>query len=371
MINLVMLTAITGEIRFQFKKYSVLHTDSGQLRNLGRHFIIGYRHTEEIIPLIKKGAIGGIFMTRRNVKNRSAEAIQKEIRFLQALRVSSGLPPLLVTTDQEGGIVSHLSPPLKRLPALSSLVDQSISSQAIIEAKVREYGKTHAKDLKNVGVNVNFSPVVDLKLQSEEHFRDFHSQIRRRAIAADASIVSQIALTYSQSLEQFGVIPTVKHFPGLGRVTTDTHHFKAELGVSVRKLQRYDWRPFREVLSHSNAFMMLSHVKLLDVDPEYPVSYSRKVIQGIIRKQWKHDGVLITDDFTMSPIYRSKDGIGHATVSALNAGVDLILISYDGEKYYDAMYALIQADNNQRLDNAKLQKSQRRLEKVMKKVFDL
>jgi beta-N-acetylhexosaminidase len=371
MICIVMIVALIGEITFRFKRYTVLHAEPNQLQKLGRHFIIGYTHTEDIIPLVEQGAIGGIFMTRRNVRNKSSEEVQKEIRFLQNLRTSSNLPLLFIATDQEGGIVSRFSPPLSRLPALSSLVNQHAFSQADLDTRVKEYGRIHGEELKNIGVNVNFSPVVDLKKQLKYNPLNFHSLIGDRAISADASLVSQVALIYSQSLEDSGVIPTVKHFPGLGRVREDTHHFQAELGVSLQELQHQDWLPFKEVITHSHAFMMLAHVRLPRVDPENPVSYSHKVVQGIIRDQWKHEGVLITDDFTMGPIYRGKHGIGDASVSALNAGVDLVLVSYDGEKYYDAMYAVIQADNSQRLDNVLLQKSKKRLERVMEEIVIL
>jgi beta-N-acetylhexosaminidase len=371
MIGIIVIVALVGEITFQFKRYTVLHAESNQLQKLGQHFIIGYTHTEDIIPLVEKGAISGIFMTQRNVRNKSSEEVQKEIRFLQNLRTSSNLPPLFIATDQEGGMVSRFSPPLSRLPTLSSLVNQHASSQADLDAHVKEYGKIHGEELKNIGVNVNFSPVVDLKMQLKYNPLNFHSLIGDRAISADASLVSQVALIYSQSLEDSGVIPTVKHFPGLGRIREDTHHFQAELGVSLRELQHQDWLPFKEVITHSHAFMMLGHVRLPEVDPENPVSYSYKVVQGIIRDQWNHEGVLITDDFTMGPIYRGKHGIGAASVSALNAGVDLVLVSYDGEKYYDAMYAVIQADNSQRLDNVLLQKSKKRLERVSDEVLNL
>jgi beta-N-acetylhexosaminidase len=210
---------------------------------------------------------------------------------------------------------------------------------------------------------------VDLKLLPEQHFKDLHSRIAERAISKDPSIVSQIALTYSQRLERYGVISTVKHFPGLAHVAADTHHTSGALDVSVRQLQHHDWIPFREVVTNSQAFMMLSHVTLSALDPDYPASYSQKVIQGILREQWQHDGVLITDDFTMRPIYRSKDGIGQASVMALNAGMDLILISYDGEKFYETMYDVIQADKQGKLEDSILQRSTERLERVIRTVL--
>jgi beta-N-acetylhexosaminidase len=364
----VMMMILGKEAIFRFKKYTVLHADLSQLQRLGRHFLVGYTYVEDIVPLVAKGAIGGLFLTRRNVQNLSAEQIHQTIALFQQLRAAAHLPPLLIATDQEGGIVSRLSPPLPYLPALSSVVDRYASSPAAIAAMVEEYGEIQGKDLKDLGINVNFSPVVDLKLQTEPNPLDFHSYIRQRAISADAAVVTQVALTYSQSLEHFGVIPTVKHFPGLGRVAQDTHHFQAELDMGIQELQDRDWLPFRDVITRTHAFMMLGHVKLLAVDPKNPVSYSSKVVQGIIRDQWQHNGVLITDDFTMDPIYYSKQGIGQATVTALNAGVDLVLIAYDGDQYYEAMYAVIQADKNQQVNNSTLRKSEQRLERVIQEV---
>lgn len=369
MLSSIMLSAGIVEFSFQYKKYVVLHTNPEQLRRLGRHFIVGYRRAEEVLSLIQHGAIGGIYITKRNVADQTYDAVQQEIAMFQRLRASSNLSPLLVATDQEGGIVSHLSPPLQRLPPLSSLAHYHAFAPPMLNTQVQAYADIHGKELKKLGVNLNLSPVVDLKLPPEQAFKDEHSRIPERAISKDPAIVSQIALAYSQSLERCGVIPTVKHFPGLARVAADTHHVPGTLDVGVRRLQDQDWVPFQEVVSRSNAFMMLSHVTLPDVDPDYPVSYSRKVIQDILRNQWNHDGVLMTDDFTMRPIYRSKDGIGHAAIAALNAGVDLILISYDGEKYYEAMYAVIQADNRHCLDNIKLRQSRKRLERIIEGVI--
>jgi beta-N-acetylhexosaminidase len=369
MLIAIIFSAGIVEIDFQYTKHTVLHAEPEQLQRLGRHFIVGYRRAEEILPLITQGAISGIYMTKRNVGHRTFDEIRQEIATFQQLRSSFGLPPLLIAADQEGGIVSHFSPPLKRLPPLSSLARYHAFAPPMLDTQVQAYAHTHGKELNAIGVNLNLSPVVDLKIPPEQRFRDLHSRIPERAISKDPALVSQMALTYSQTLERCGVISTVKHFPGLAGVAADTHHASGALNMSVRQLQRRDWIPFQQVVAHSNAFLMLSHVTLPDVDPDYPVSYSHKVIQGILREQWQHDGVLITDDFTMQPIYRSQEGIGHATVTALNAGVDLILISYDGEQYYKAMHAVIRADRHGELEHSTLQQSREHLERAIHEVI--
>ncbi len=360
---LIFMLTCAGEMNFQYRKYAVLNTDRKILQELGKHFIIGYTEAEKILPLISTGAVGGIFITHRNIRNKSFEQIRTEIREFQRIRRSAGLAPLMIAADQEGGIVSRLSPPLTGLPPLSSLISENIPLSEI-EEKALKYGEIHGKELSGLGVNVNLAPIADLKFEKPDNLIDFHTRIQDRAISDDAMIVSRMALAYSRGVEKYGVIPTVKHFPGMGRVNSDTHHFSAELNTDKKELENKDWIPFKHVLENSGAFMMLGHVILPEIDPQHPASHSYKIIEGIIRQDWKHDGVLITDDLSMGAIYSSKTGISEAAVMTLNAGADLLLISYDWEKYYKVMYHLIQAYQNKRLDFSMLEKSRRRLERA-------
>lgn len=352
----VILMLVANKAIFLFKYTAVLNTESQPLQELGRHFIVGYQQLEDILPLVKKGAIGGVFITQRNAVGRTKADLINEIKILQTTRQQLKLPPLWIATDQEGGAVSRLSPPLTALPPLASLANPDTPP-----TEIRQYGRLQGKELAELGVNVNLSPVVDLKFEQVAHRIDFHTLIIQRAIASDKQTVAQVALAYSQGLIQQGVIPTVKHFPGLGRVTEDTHYTNAALAVDVPTLKENDWFPFKHVIRNTPAFMMLSHVKLPALDPDKPVSYSYRVVQGLIREQWQHEGVLITDDFNMWPVFHGKQGIGTATVLALNAGVDLILISYDGDQYYSAMYAALQAYAQNRIKRLQLKKSKQRL----------
>jgi beta-N-acetylhexosaminidase len=119
-LGLVMALGIEG--RFYYIKQGVFNSDPARLEKLGRHFIIGYRNFDELKLLVEKKAIGGVFITARNVKGKSKEEIKKEIEILQEMRRSQGLSPLWVAADQEGGPVSRLSPPLVNLPALSQII---------------------------------------------------------------------------------------------------------------------------------------------------------------------------------------------------------------------------------------------------------
>lgn len=363
MLSVLIMTAIlgvVGEFTFRYQKRAVLETDMPAASRLGQYFVVGYdsRDQSALRILAGRGLIGGIFITRRNAAGRTADDLRQEISELQALRQSAGLPSLIVATDQEGGVVSRLSPPLSNLPPLAALVAESRNGEEM-EARAEAYGKQQGRELAALGVTVNFSPVVDLKTGHADQLLDFHSQIAQRAISADPVVTARTALAYSRGLEAHGVRPTLKHFPGLGRVKEDTHHFSAALDTPIAELDSHDWVPFKQVAKASNALLMLGHVSLSGMDRENPVSFSRPVVQNIIRGDWKYEGVLITDDLTMGAAYRH--GLCNATVKAINAGVDLLLVSYDYEQYYKALYCAARAYGKGQLDLTMLERSRGRI----------
>src|SRR5205823_5709256 len=115
------LSMVVAHGSFELRKRNVLQTDAALAYSLGQHFIVGYSSFSEVAVLAEKGLIAGIYITKHNVGTPTAETLKAEISALQDKRRDAGLPPLTVAADQEGGIVSHLSPPLTKLPALSTL----------------------------------------------------------------------------------------------------------------------------------------------------------------------------------------------------------------------------------------------------------
>lgn len=344
---------------FEFRKQRVLRTEAALARSLGQHFIVGYRSLDEVAPLAEKGLIGGIYVTGRNVAGRTAEALKAEIAALQARRRAAGLPPLIVATDQEGGIVSHLAPPLTRLPALASLVDLAPDQR---KAKAEEFWRIHGSELASLGVNLNLAPVLDLRPEAKRNRLDFNTLINQRAISDDPAKVSAIADAYIHGLESAGVNATVKHFPGLGRVRADTHHFTADLDTPVSELEASDWRPFRDVLSTTSARLMVGHVAVSALDPRRPASHSKAVIDGLIRKTWNYRGLVMTDDLVMGAIYQHN--VCTAVVEALNAGVDLLLVAYDGAQFYRLFACATDAAAQDGLDAIMLHDSEARLRRA-------
>jgi len=357
--GLALLTTIALEAQFEWMRYQVRQADPQTLERLGRHMIVGYRDVDELRELVERRAVAGVFLSPRNVQGRSADALRQEIAALQEIRRRQNLPPLWIAADQEGGGVSRLSPPLVAQPRIASVVAENLDP-AERRLAIKRYAATQAEGLATLGVNLNFAPVVDVDHRVSSA-SDRYTRISERAISSDPQVVATVAETYCTTLAQYDVRCTLKHFPGLGRVVGDTHLDNADLPVSADELAKSDWLPFRTVMRHANAFTMLSHVRLTAVDPERPASLSRAVVAGLIRGEWKHDGVLVTDDLSMHAAYRSVDGIARGSVEALNAGVDLILTSYDWWQYYVVMHALLAAARNGRLDQAALDRSDARL----------
>jgi beta-N-acetylhexosaminidase len=262
---------------------------------------------------------------------------------------------LWVTTDQEGGGVSRLTPPLSYKPFLVEIVDKNTDPAKRDEA-IRQYASEQGRELAAAGVNLNFAPVVDINFRVM-NASDRSTQIYKRAISDKPDVVREVAATYCNALQATGVRCTLKHFPGLGRVSGDTHLEAASLNAPVAELEKADWIPFRALAA--NAVTMVGHAHLRAVDEQKPASVSKPVIA--VLRQWAKDGVLITDDFSMGAIYWSAEGITGASVSALNAGIDLILISYDVDQFYPVMHALLNASCNGVLNAAALRESEARL----------
>ncbi|MEZ4448006.1 MAG: glycoside hydrolase family 3 N-terminal domain-containing protein [Nannocystaceae bacterium] len=332
---------VAQEVGFLRTRARVLAAPSADLAAVGEHLVVGYRDLDELRGLVERDAVAGVYVSRRNMIERGYAGVQGDLAELQAIRRGRGRPPLLVAADQEGGIVSHLSPPLTRLPALGAIAaDAGIAGP---EAAIRGAACVHGRELRALGVTVDFAPVVDLRVDVDRGF-DHYSRIQDRAIDRDPALVARVADWYCAGLRAHGVACTLKHFPGLGRVVEDTHFFAGHLREPRDRLEAEDLAPFRALAAEGEAttLIMLSHTLVDAFDPETPASHSDAIVRGLLRDGWGHDGVLITDDLSMFPISLGPGGVGGASERALAAGVDLLLISFDPDLYYEAVDHLLE-----------------------------
>lgn len=324
--TILLIVVSISEYNFYKYKNEILSNESNQFTVINKRLIVGFNDKNQLKKLTANG-IAGIFLTKRNIQGETLNSLKLFLEELQKIRKENGLPPLIITTDQEGGPVSRLSPLIKQQETLAIASGKGESSY--------EYGRKQGKWLSELGVTVNFSPVVDLKPQRPPSKFDFHSLIATRAISSNPIEVVNVALPYVKGLEESGVRATLKHFPGLARVQSDTHHFSARLNIDIQTLSETDLVPFTDILKSTSSWLMLSHLILENVDPENPITTSSLVVEGIIRSKLGINNVLITDDLTMGATYNR--GFCKSAVQSYSTSINYLLIAYDYEKYFTAV----------------------------------
>ncbi|MCB1215236.1 MAG: glycoside hydrolase family 3 protein [Deltaproteobacteria bacterium] len=362
LLLLVVLSFLAKSFEREYLRLAIWQASAEEIKKMGAHFVIGYRDWEEASLLARQGAIAGLYISRAQFREYNFEDLQNKINQLQGLRQKAGLPPLIIAVDEEGDFVSVLKVwdgPQLGLASFSTWK----KPWKELEGAIEKMGHRQGKRLKELGVNVNFSPVVDLKVKLKQGRRD-NSRIYLRAAAEDPKEVSQRALLYSQTLLEEGVTPTLKHFPGLGHGLGDTHFEDVFLESSWEELKEKDVLPFKQILSQVPALTMLSHAKV--AGSKKPASICPQVVEKMFRQKISQEALLITDDFSMAPIALGPGGVSQATVEALELGVDLILISKDVDLYYPAFNAALKAWRQRKLSPIKIALSQNRLQKLVK-----
>lgn len=359
------------ETSFQYKKNFVRNFDKGELASLAKHILVGFRSEKELSELVELPVIG-FFITHHNVKGLSLDKTKRIVDEIQTKRLQNGFSQALIATDQEGGRVSRLSPPLKLQPSLGEIVEaNSTLDKESIKEKIDLYAFEQASELKKIGVNINFSPILDLKIEKEQSPLDMYSRIYNRAISKDPEMTSFVADVYCKKLLEAKIIPTLKHFPGIGRITEDTHFFNANLTTPLSELEKSDLIPFTHLTHNLDlSLVMLSHSTVTDLDSTRPISISEKGIQEYIRSKFPITTILITDDMNMGPMIYFKGGVGSAAVTGLNAGLDILLVSYDGEQVYEILFALIESHLKGNLNLKRLDESEKRLNRLNQFLFE-
>ncbi len=238
-----------------------------------------------------------------------------------------------------------MSPPLSPFPPLESFASLSRPERV---RQAQDYGRRQGAELASLGVTLDFSPVVDLRTAAVATGSQDATRTGQRAIAADPETTTQIALAYAKGLQDAGITPTLKHFPGLGPVEADTHRAAAVLTEGRAELEARDWIPFRTILGQSHAALMVAHVTTTAIDPTRPASQSRLVVQDLLRHDWGFSGLVITDDLAMGAVRQT--GLCEAVVGALNGGVDYLLVARGGHVVFAALRCALNALQNGALD---------------------
>lgn len=355
--------------RREANRTKVEEAESGLQVALGSHFIIAYPGDYDAFELIRKGLVAGFFFDERHTEGLSATDFTILTRSLQLTASKSGVPPLLLCTDQEGGLVNKLSPLVPAGPPLKAVLNLGANpSLEEIRKSAFEYGAQQGKVLRSVGINMNLAPVADL-MPPAAISGDLRTHLVERAVSADPAITQAAVEGFAAGLQSQGVRAVLKHFPGLGGVTVDTHQKTGVINQTIAELGPKDWLPFMKTAATLKPApaVMLGHVSLPELDPVRLVSYSPRAVD--LLQKVAPGSVTITDCYSMGPIWNGPGGVAGATRQALENGVDFILFAWDGDAYYDGLADAITQVETQMLNTESLMESVERVLSYRKHVF--
>ncbi len=282
---------------------------------------------------------GGVVLFAPDIKNRSGEQLVDYISSLQ--QASDGR--MLICVDEEGGTVVRVSSN-RKLRSSSFRSPQQLYSKGGMEL-VASDGAEKARFLRQYGFNVNFAPVADV-------VTDSRAMMYRRAFGGDAQATAEYVRTVVEASESEGVGSCLKHFPGYGNTSGDTHNGMVTLDTSLEQLRSCDLIPFEAGIDAGCGAVMITHTIMSAIDPDRPASMSPAVMD-ILRKDMGFDGVIISDGMDMGAITRYSAG-QDVCVTAFLAGIDLMCTPVDGPDAYAALLAAVEDGtiSRERLDDS-------------------
>lgn len=289
---------------------------------IGQMLLVGFRGTtpqeaSATLSDIADLGLGGVILfsvdqPTGGVRNITSAA---QLSALTSALAAASRVPLIVAIDQEGGQVARLGPS-HGFPATPSAAEMGRGDPADTEAVARSMALTE----RGVGVTLNLAPVVDLAINPANPI----IAALDRSFGTDPAAVTDQARAFINGHHAEGVRCAIKHFPGQGSATGDTH-----LGVVdvTEDWSRVELEPFANLVSDGSADAVLTaHIFNAALDPEHPATLSRPTITGILRDQLGWQGPIISDDLQMGAI-RDAYGYAEAVALAIEAGVDLLLIA--------------------------------------------
>ncbi len=272
--------------------------------------LAGLRLTPEERAFVAAERPAGLILFTRN-----CETAEQIWQLVADFRVAAGTEDILVLIDQEGGRVQRLRPPLARLlpPAAAYAAHFPGDLDGAAQA-ARLIAHATAAELKGMGINTNCAPVLDVPVAGA------HDIIGNRAFGADLRTIVKLGMAVADGLMAGGVLPVMKHIPGHGRATADSHLELPVVATDKPTLMATDFEPFRQLAGLPAA--MTAHVVFSALDATRPASTSRAVTTEIIRQHIGFSGLLISDDLSMKALTGT---FAERTRAVLAAGSDLAL----------------------------------------------
>ena len=232
--------------------------------------------------------------------------------------------PLIIAADQEGGLVCRLKTQYGFKPTVNALYLGTTDNRDT----TMFYAQQIAQELSQCGVTLNLAPVLDVHLDNNPHLGHY-----KRCFSTDVDVITRHAAWMIDAHHSQGVLCAVKHFPGQGNATGDSH---LELVDVTNQWTPQELEPYKRLIAQNKIdVVMTAHIYNHQLDPDYPATLSSKTIGGVLRDQLGFDGVVVSDDMYMEGIL-SQHSVPEAFALAINAGVDLLLVGNNIDTGFEA-----------------------------------
>lgn len=294
--------------------------------------------------MLSEYPVGGLVYFSKNIQ--SADQLKE---MLDTTR-NTMIYPVFLAVDEEGGSVSRVA----GAGLADNVGDMSEIGSTCDPEKAKEVGTTIGTYLSQFGFNVDFAPVADVV--SVEN-----AVIGNRSFGSDPNVVGTMVAAEVQGLQESGVSACLKHFPGIGDTTTDTHDEKTVSEKTLEDMQQTDLPAFQSGIDAGVDFVMVSHISIPNVvGDDTPCSLSGTVINDLLRNQLGYDGIVITDALDMSAITDSYSS-AEAAVKAIEAGADMLLMP---ENFEEAYQGVLEAVQNGTISEERINESLKRIYRV-------
>ena len=329
-------------------KEMTLDEKIGQMLMVG---VDGYTLDNNSRKMIEEYKVGGFIILGQNVQ--STNQLLNLVNALKAANLKNKIP-LFVSVDEEGGRVDRMPRELKRYPTNREVGQINNSNLSY------NIGNVMAEELRSFGFNMNFAPVLDINSNPN------NSVIGDRSFGSTSKIVSKLGVETMKGIQSGNVISVIKHFPGHGDTSVDSHIELPAVPHDLNRLRNFEFIPFNEAIKNKADAVMVAHILLSKIDSTNPASFSKAVINDILRKQLNFNGVVITDDMAMGAIVKNYN-IGEASVKSVEAGSDIILVSHNYENEVTVIGALKKAVENGIITKERIDESVYRILKLKQK----
>lgn len=271
--------------------------------------------------------LAGLIFMANNIKD--APQLEKVSDGVQNEQQKAGRTwPAIISVDQEGGRVARLGKIIDEVPAFAQVAAQG-------PAATRKIMEHMAHQMRELGFTMDFAPVADVSIGKQD------PTIGDRAAGKDPHAVSEAVQAAVTGLRAGGIVPVIKHFPGHGSVTVDSHLAVPVQDRDLNELREKDFVPFADAIAAGVPVIMMGHIAVTDLDPEVPATLSPPVYD-LLRTELGFEGVIVTDAMNMRAITDNMKS-GEETVAALAAGADLVLMPPDTKKAHAAVVAALES----------------------------